>query len=77
MCSIVVYVEDEKEPAVSVPIRTIQYSSETNTYKPIVHMVPSEYESTVKEAWDYFRRGKEKYKFLEDAGLQAVMAMID
>lgn len=74
--NIVVYVEDNEE-GILVPIRPIMYSAETNTYKPIVHMIPSEYETTVKEAWEYFRRGKEKYKFLEDAGLQAVMAMID
>ena len=76
ICNIVVYVED-KEADTLVPIRPIMYSAETSTYTPIVHMVPSEYEATVKEAWEYFRRGKEKYKFLEDAGLQAVIAMID
>lgn len=77
VCNIVVTQDNEKKPDEPYNIRIIQQSAETKAYKPISLMNASEYEKSVKEAWDYFRKGKEKYKFLKDSGLQAIMDMID
>ena len=77
VCSIVVTHENDDKPNEPHHIRVIQQSAETKAYKPISLMNATEYEKSVREAWDYFRRGKEKYRYLKDTGLQAVMDMID
>ena len=66
--------KDNKEP---YNIRVIQQSTITKKYKPIEYMKEDEYDSAIREAYDYFRRGKDKYSYLQDSGLQAIISMID
>ncbi len=68
--------DETDEKSESIAYRVIQHSPETKAYKPVVLMNETEYAKALREAWDYFKKGKAKYGYLQDSGLQAVMDLI-
>ena len=76
--NLVVTVRDkEDEEKTIVVARVIQRSPETGKYRPVVLMDTDEYSKFLKRAWDEARAWKERYKGLNDAGIQAIIDLID
>jgi len=76
--NLVVTVRDkEDEEKTLVEARVIQRSPETGKYRPVVLMNADEYAKVLKRAWDEARAWKERYKGLKDAGIQAIIDLID
>ena len=74
--NLIVDIQDSKTDK-PVTARVILQSAETNNYKPAIFMNTDEYARTLKRAWDELREWKNRYKSLKDAGIQAVIEMID